>query len=181
MKKRIATCVLALCLSASLAAGCGKGEDAPVTTPAATSGQEETKAQTSSGAGFHFELKGASIAPGMSQDDLLAALGDADKAFEAPSCAGQGTDYTYTYGSVEITTVPGASGANEVSAIVLKDDLVSTPEGISLYMSAEEMTKAYGDGYTVSGSAYTYVKGNVQLQFVIEKDEITSIQYMIVE
>ena len=181
MKKRIVSCVLALCLSASLAAGCGNKEDTPATTPAVTSGQETTKAPASSGSGFHFVLKDASIAPGMNQEDLLAALGDADKTFEAPSCAGAGTDYTFTYGSVEITTVPGASGANEVSAIVLKDDLVSTPEGISLSMSMEEMTKAYGDGYTVSGSAYTYVKDKVQLQFVIENDEITSIQYMIVE
>ena len=161
MKKRIMSCVLALCLSASLAAGCGNKEDTPATTPAVTSGQETTKAPASSGSGFHFVLKDASIAPGMDQEDLLAALGDADKTFEAPSCAGAGTDYTFTYGSVEITTVPGASGANEVSAI--------------------EMTKAYGDGYTVSGSAYTYVKDKVQLQFVIENDEITSIQYMIVE
>lgn len=181
MKKKIVTCVLALCLSASLAAGCGNGNETTKETTPAAPGQETTKAPSASGSDFHFELKGASVAPGMSQEDLLAALGDADKTFEAPSCAGQGTDYTYTYGSVEITTVPGASGANEVSAIVLKDDLVSTPEGVSLYMSTEEMTKAYGDGYTVSGSAYTYVRGKVQLQFVIEKDEITSIQYMIVE
>lgn len=48
-------------------------------------------------------------------------------------------------------------------------------------MTLEDMVAAYGEGYTESGSAYNYVKGNVLLQFIIENDEITSIQYTIAE
>ena len=189
MKKKIFACGLALCLLAGLAAGCG-GKDETTTaaanTPGTVSGSETagdatTAAPGTSNGGFSFDLKGASIAPGMKQDDLLAALGDADNTFEAPSCAGEGTDYTFTYGSVEVSTVPNADGVNEVNTIVLKDDLVSTPEGVSLFMGIADMTKAYGESYTANGNAYTYQNGNAQLQFIVENDEITSIQYMLVE
>ena len=186
MRKRIFAYVMALCLTAALAAGCGGKDDTPAQTNApgtaanSGSGTETTAAQTAAG-GFSFELKGTVITPGMKQEALLAALGDADKNFEAPSCAGEGTDYTFTYGSVEISTVPDADGVNEVTTIVLKDDLVSTPEGVSLFMKVADMTGAYGEDYTVNGSAYTYTKGNVQLQFIAENDEITSIQYMLMD
>lgn len=179
MKKTFFAYALVLCLLGGLLAGCGGGEDG--TTAASGNDTQTTAAPVSTGAGYSFEVKGTAVTPGMKQDDLLAALGEADNTFEAPSCAGEGTDYTYTYGSVEITTVPNSQGVNEVSAIILKDDLASTPEGVSLFMSLEDMVAAYGDGYTQSGSAYNYVKGNVQLQFIVENDEITSIQYSIVE
>jgi len=188
MKKKIFACGLALCLLAGLAAGCGGKEDPTTAAPNTASGSETAgngnvtdAAPGASSGGFTFELKGTSITPGMKQDDLLAALGDADNTFEAPSCAGEGTDYTLTYGSVEISTVPNADGVNEVNTIVLKDDLVSTPEGVSLFMGVADMTNAYGEGYTSNGNAYTYTKGDAQLQFIVENDEITSIQYMIVE
>lgn len=188
MKKRIFVYALALCLLAATAVGCGGNDDSAQTTAANTaaasgeSSAEPTTAQPQAQTGgFSFELKGVSITPGMKQDDLTAALGDADNTFEAPSCAGEGTDYTFTYGSVEISTVPNAEGVNEVNTIVLKDDLVSTPEGVSLFMKVADMTAAYGEDYTASGNAYTYTKGNVLLQFIAENDEITSIQYMLAD
>ena len=64
---------------------------------------------------------------------------------------------------------------------MLKDDLVSTPEGVSLFMGVTDMTNAYGEGYAANGNAYTYTRGNALLQFIVENDEITSIQYMLAE
>jgi len=185
MKKKLFVYVLIFALAASMAAGCSGGDDTKNTQPAGTTaaqdGQPSTAAPVSAGDGYTFELNGAEIKPGMTQDDLLAAVGETNNVFEAPSCAGQGTDYTYTYGSVEVSTVPDENGVNAVSLIVLKDDLVKTPEGVSLFMTMDDMTAAYGDGYTSSGSTYTYQKGNVKLQFIIENDEITSIQYILAE
>ncbi|MCI8402774.1 MAG: hypothetical protein HFI38_11920 [Lachnospiraceae bacterium] len=190
MKKTISVYVLALCLLAAFAAGCGGKDDNTVTTAASgTSGEttaspasdETTAAPVAAQGGFYFSLNGAAVSPGMEQDALLSALGDADNVFQAPSCAGEGTDYTYTYGGVEIATVPDAQGVNRVNAIVLKDDLSSTPEGVSLFMTMADMTAAYGEDYTSSGNAYTYARDNTLLQFIVEGDEITSIQYLLEE
>ncbi len=166
---------LALCLSALLAAGCGGDSD--TATTGAGGGEAATTAAAAADEGFYFELDGQKLMPGMSQDDMISAIGETENVFSAPSCAGQGTDYTYTYGSVEIVTVPNADGVNEISTIALRDDLASTPEGVSLYMTTADMTAAYGDDYTQSGNAYSYLKGNVKLTFIIENDEITSIEY----
>ena len=180
MRKFIAL-AFAFCLSLSLVA-CGGSEDT-------TKAPSETKAPVTSttdkytGFGYALTVDGKNIQIGMSGDDVVALLGDASSVFEAPSCAGEGIDYTYTYGggSVEITTVPNEKKVNLVDAIVLKDDLISTPEGISLTMSLADVTTAYGEDYTTLGNAYIYEKDGMQLQFIIENDEVTSIQYVVVE
>lgn len=180
MKKKIFAYALTLCLAMSLMA-CGGNDD----TTKAPEGDQQTESVngTVAGDGYAFAVNGKEIQIGMTQDDLTAVLGEADSSFEAPSCAGQGTDYTLTYagGSVEITTVPNADGVNLVDAIVVKDDLIETPEGIALFMSLDDVVAAYGDGYTTSGSAYIYSKGEMQLQFIVENNEVTSIQYIVAE
>lgn len=178
MKKFIAL-AFACCLSLSLVA-CGGGDD---TTKAPENDKQTEAASSYAGKGYALTVDGKNVQIGMSGEDMLALLGEASSVFEAPSCAGQGIDYTYTYagGSVEITTVPNAEGVNLVDAIVLKDDLISTPEGISLTMTLADVTAAYGDGYTTSGNAYIYEKDGMQLQFIIENDEVTSVQYVVAE
>ena len=178
--KKIIALAIAFCLSLSLMA-CGGGEDT-------TKAPEETKAPVTSttkyeGFGYALTIDGKNVQIGMSGDDLVALLGETSNVFEAPSCAGQGIDYTYTYagGSVEITTVPNAQGVNLVDAMIIKDDLLSTPEGISLTMKLADVTAAYGEDYTTMGNAYIYAKNGMQLQFIVENDEVTSIQYVVVE
>lgn len=178
--KKIIALAIAFCLSLSLMA-CGGGEDT-------TKAPEETKAPSSStnnyaGKGYALVVDGQKIQIGLSGEELVNMLGETSNVFEAPSCAGQGIDYTYTYagGSVEITTVPNADGVNLIDAMIIKDDLLSTPEGVSLTMSLDDVVAAYGDKYTTLGNAYIYEKDGMQLQFIIESDEITSIQYVVVE
>ena len=178
--KKIIALAIAFCLSLSLMA-CGGGEDT-------TKAPEETKAPVASnekyeGFGYVLNVDGKDIQIGMSGEDLIRVLGETSNVFEAPSCAGQGIDYTYTYagGSVEITTVPNAQGVNLIDAMIIKDDLLSTPEGISLTMTLADVTAAYGDKYTTMGNAYVYEEDGMQLQFIIENDEVTSIQYVVAE
>lgn len=64
-------------------------------------------------------------------EPLVKKLGDADNYFESDSCAFQGKDKVYTYGSVKITTYP-KDNKDYVYTIELLDDTVSTPEGISI-------------------------------------------------
>lgn len=181
MKRNWMTAAVALGMAAVLLIGCGGKDDQK--EPSGTNSIPAAENQTNStGAGsYSVTIKGTKVAPGMDQESVTAALGEADSTFEAPSCAGEGTDYTLTYGSFEIQTVPNADGVNEVSAILIKDDLASTDEGVSLGGSLEDIVAAYGEGYTENGSAYTYSDGKVQLQFVMDGEEIVSIEYSVVE
>ena len=65
----------------------------------------------------------------------------------------------------------------KISMILFLDDLVSTPEGVCIGMSKEDMEKAYGTDYEVSSGFYRYTKDNMKLSFIIENEEITSIEY----
>lgn len=179
MKKNWIAAAVVLGMSVVMLTGCGGKEDnkdMPGTSPAV-----ENQTPSTGVSAYGVTIKGTKVTPGMDQESVTAALGEADSTFEAPSCAGEGTDYTLTYGSFEIQTVPNANGVNEVSSILIKDDLTSTDEGVYLGGSLEDIVAAYGDGYTESGSAYIYTDGRVQLQFVMEGEEIVSIEFSAVE
>lgn len=179
MKKNWIVFILVLAMTAAVMTGCGGGDDNKAA--ADTSPEVESHAPSANAGTYGVTIKGTKVTPGMDQESVTAALGEADSTFEAPSCAGEGTDYTLTYGSFEIQTVPDADGVNEVSSILIKDDLTPTDEGVYLGGSLEDIVAAYGDGYTESGSAYTYTDGSVQLQFVMDGDEIVSIEFAVVE
>ncbi len=130
--------------------------------------------------GYIFETQGTSgmISIGVDMDAALViqSLGEADSYFEAPSCAFQGIDKMYTYSHFEIDTYPDGD-TDKISMILFLDDLVSTPEGVCIGMSKEDMEKAYGTDYEVSSGFYRYTKDNMKLSFFIENEEITSIEY----
>lgn len=179
MKKNWIALALVFVLAAFMLAGCGGDDDQKAAGD--TSQAEENNVSSNKAGSYGVTINGTKVTPGMDQESVVAALGEADSTFEAPSCAGEGTDYTLTYGSFEIQTVPDANGVNEVTSILIKDDLTSTDEGVYLGGSLEDIVAAYGDGYTESGSAYVYTDGSVQLQFIMDGDEIASIEFSVVE
>lgn len=95
---------------------------------------------------------------------------------EETSCAFEGIDKFYDFGSYEIDTYPDGD-KDYVSMIIIRDDLVSTTEGISLYMTKDDMIRVYGSDYTENGNLYSYDGGNMTLDFIIKEGEIVSIQY----
>jgi hypothetical protein len=179
MKKNWIALALTMSMAAAMLAGCGGGDNQKTeeTTPAAV--ENNTPSVTTGG--YSITINGSKVTPGMEQEAMLTAIGEADTTFEAPSCAGEGTDYTFTYGSIEIQTVPNENGVNEITSILIKDDLTPTDEGVYLGGTADDITAAYGSNYTENGSAYTYVSGTIQLQFILEGDEIISIEYSVAE
>ena len=104
-------------------------------------------------------------------------LGEAKSVFEAPSCAGQGTAYVYDYGSYEIETYP-SDDKNLIGFIILKDDTVSTTEGIDLSKTKDDIISAYGDGYTENDNGLSYAVDNMKLNFIFDGDDIVSIEYV---
>lgn len=127
--------------------------------------------------GYQFLAGDVVLVPDMDIEDVLPLLGESKSVFEAPSCAGQGMSYIYDYVSYEIETYPAADGVNRIGYIVLKDDTVSTPEGIDLSMGREDCISVYGEASDETESKLTFIRGNMKLNFILEGDNIISIEY----
>ena len=173
--------VLAMVL---LVAGCGEknseGEGAN-TTPIADSKDTASEAgkntdKPAEPKGYVFESNGVKVGVDMEAAAIVAALGEPNSYFEAPSCAFDGLDKTYNYGSFEISTYE-QDGKDYITSVVFCDDLIETPEGVSLYETKADMVKAYGEGYVEEYGMLVYAKDGMKLMFLLKEDEITSIQY----
>ena len=180
MKKRLFCILLALSLTAALAA-CGQKSENPGgqnTGGPDASGQGGAGGQTSAD-GYAFVVSKADnyiVAIDDNMADVLAALGEPLSYFEAASCAFEGLDKTYTYSGFVITTRPDGD-QDYVNSILLTDDSVVTPEGIYIGCSADEVTAAYGEGSRME-NVISYTKGNSAMNFILEDDKVISIEYL---
>ena len=96
--------------------------------------------------------------------------------YEAPSCAFEGVDRVYDYGSFELNTYE-VSGTEYVSAVIFKDDLVETGEGAYIGMTIDEVEALYGSG-TEEGNGRVYEKGGMKLRFFLKEGHVSQIQYL---
>ena len=167
MKKRLITLILALscvCMCACGGAGGGNTE-----AKGGHSGNENE-------ASYVFVYDGMELSVNEEIESVIDKLGEPISYYEAASCAFEGLDKIYTYSSFQLDTYP-QDGKDMLASIYFKDDLVQTKEGISLYMTKDDMLKAYGDATTVNDNEYIYEKGNGRLRFILKEDEIISIEY----
>lgn len=143
-------------------------------------GSDSTKQTQDSGekkeTGYTFEAGGVTMSVDMDTSEILDDLGEPSSTFEEPSCAAQGTAYIYTYPGFQITTYPDGE-KNLIGYITLKDDTVSTPEGIDLSKTKEDVIAAYGEDYTGDDRQISYKKGDMTLNFIFEGDSLASIEY----
>ena len=126
-----------------------------------------------------FALKVGNFLIEMDQniDEVLAALGEPQGVFVAPSCAFDGEDRIFQYPSVQIHTYPKGD-EDFVHTISLRDDTVRTTEGrIYLGASLQSVIDAYGDDYEHDSGMYTYTRGLTTLEFFIEDDIVMGITY----
>lgn len=118
----------------------------------------------------------ADITPGKSFNEKSIAA-KATKS-ELPSCALEGMDNVYRYDNIEITA--NVNGGKEtIYSVYFLNETAQTNEGVKIGDSKSKMLEAYGSGYTNDVSLYTYVSdnGKVQINFQIENDVITGIDY----
>ncbi len=194
MGKRIAALLLALLLTACLAA-CGGGasgnantqapednsganETTPTDPPAAdpTEAPAPTENAPQAPDTYVFQSNGCSIYIGQDMAEVLTALGEPKSYFEAASCAFEGLDKTYTYGGFIITTRPEGD-KDYINSIELTDDSVTTPEGVYIGCTADEVQGMMSEAKPF-GTALMCTKGGTTLQFVMENDVVTSICYL---
>lgn len=182
MRKKIYVAVMAVLMAAALTA-CGNDvkeinkDGSGAQTGETGAGQDNSDAALK---GYVFETEGTdgmvSITTDIEMTAVLEKLGEPASYFEAASCAFQGLDKVYTYLHFEINTYPDGD-KDIISSIVLKDDLIETPEGISIGMSKADMESAYGTEYETKGNMCVYTKEGMHLSFLVENDAITSIEY----
>lgn len=167
MKKR--NIIAVILMSMLVLVGCGSSSDANKGADASNNDSKELK-------GYIMTVKGTDVAVNAPMAPIAESLPEADKYFESESCAFQGLDKVYTYGSVVITTYP-ENGKDYVYSIELKDDTVSTKEGAYIGMAKDDVIKAYGDATNVTESALVYEKESCQLAFILEDDYVKNITY----
>ena len=129
-------------------------------------GSEEPDAKLEEG--YYFTANGIKIQTDMDMDELAPQLGEYKSVFEAPSCAGEGVSYLYNFISYEIETYPAGDEKNRIAYIVLKDDTVTTPEGVDLSMTKEDVTRIYGEDYEVNGDKITYSTEDTKFNFIFD-------------
>ena len=95
---------------------------------------------------------------------------------ETPTCAFEDMDRTYTYEHYSISTYT-LDKQEKVLSIYFLDTDVKTPEGISLGDSFDKVKDTYGKKYKKDDNLYKYTKGKTNLEFIIENDAVTSIEY----
>ena len=185
--KRLFAILLALTLTLCMFAACDgdDGGDTDADTNADTNAPAEnnggTPADTSSdatdSAEYVFVSGNVTVKMNVPAADVLAALGEAKSEYEAPSCAFQGNDYYYDYGSFELSAYDNGDGVKMVYSVYLKDDLVETPEGIMIGSDEADVVSAYGaDGKQDNGS-YLYTDGNANLSILIKDGKVSAIEY----
>ena len=167
MKKRSLLVFACLMMAAILmVTACGGSKETE------TSGKDNTE----QGSELVLLYKDIEIAMKEDAAPILKALGEAKSYTEAASCAFEGLDKTYYYGSFYLYTYPDGE-TDRVNMVVLCDDTLSTPEGVAIGDSKEKVESTYGaDGYN-GINAYEYTKGDCKLTIIMENDLVSSIQY----
>ena len=191
MKKLIAL-LLALVMVLALAA-CGNSAD-PNEIPAITQGnneenetpnqpeqegenQQEVQDTAGDKQEYGYTYEGVALIPGDPFDP--GVLPEADSVFEVPSCAIEGTDNLYNYGTFELTAFNDGTG-EVIYSIFFIDPNITTDEGLALGDDVSKVIALYGEDYTQEGTAYVYTAGDTILSILVQNDTVTSIELRMV-
>lgn len=135
-----------------------------------------TEAAVAEYKGYALIYNGVAIEIDADAAPIVEQLGEPDSYFEAPSCAFEGIDKIYAYGSIELDTYP-MEQKDYVSTIVFKDDIITTTEGIGIGDTVEKMESVYGTSWTDADGMAVYEKDGMKLCFILEGDHILSVEY----
>ncbi len=137
-------------------------------------GSKDSKSDGSKDGVFTFKYEDMTIALG--EEFSRTKYGEELEYAETPTCAFEDMDRTYTYEHYSISTYT-LDNKEKVLSIYFLDTDVKTPEGISLGDSFDKVKDTYGKKYKKDDNLYKYTKGKTNLEFIIENDAVTSIEY----
>ena len=158
--KRISLFLLAAIMLLSLV-GCGSTDIDP---------QEEN---------LSFTYNGTKITLGAEAASIIDALGEPRSYKEEPSCAFDGMDKTYYYGSFYLSTYP-LNGKDFVYSFWFADDSVATEDGVRIGNTQADVESAYGVDCFNGTNTYTQSEGKSKLTIILIDGLVTSIQCEII-
>lgn len=126
-----------------------------------------------------FTFQGIEITMNAEAEPIIAALGEPISCTEEPSCAFEGIDKTFYYGSFYLTTYPDG-GKDYVGSVWFADDSVMTAEGIHIGMPQTDAQKICGADSFNGSNACVILKGQTQLTILFADGTVSSVQYQAV-
>ena len=109
------------------------------------------------------------------RNPVKEALGEPTSYYESISCAFEGMDKIYTYGSIQITTYT-EKDVDYIYTIVLLDDGIATPEGIYIGSDVLNVISAYGE-MELEQNVVIYTQGNTSITLGFRDGVVVSITY----
>lgn len=125
---------------------------------------------------FSFIYQGVAISPHGEAAPVIEVLGEPKSYTEEASCAFEGLDKTYYYGSIYISTYP-MDGKDYLYTLWFADDTVTTAEGIRIGSSQTEVEEAYGADCFNGTNAFELTKGNSKLTILITDRLVSGVRY----
>ncbi|MCL1914861.1 MAG: hypothetical protein FWG10_13555 [Eubacteriaceae bacterium] len=170
MIRRIVLTMFSLVLVLSIA-GCSSGDSKD------HSGSQIQNTGEAQADKYEFVYKGTTITMKAKAGPILEAIGEHNAYYEAPSCAFEGLDKTYSYSGFDVVTYT-LNGVDYINSVVLMDDTISTPEGIAIGSNVEAIKSAYEEASAYSGPSYTIEQKDTILLILTDNAVATSIQYI---
>ena len=140
------------------------------------SGEPEQTQETQRVPEWSLNVNGHELYVGM---NMPKDLGEPAAYFEAASCAIQGLDKDYTYGSILVKTEDDGKTERIVGLTIL-DDGAATNMGVTIGDSRDKVVGVHGAPSSESETALTYSAGEgVIAKFLLRDGSVTSIVYTV--
>ena len=185
MKRVIAVLLSMMLLCAQTACGEPAAQPSNATTNAVADTTTEAVDDTTAAAdttadsldveeGFSFTFEGVELIPGQSFD--ASALPAPQSVYQVPSCAIEGTDNVYNYGTIEVTAFNDGTG-EVIYSVYIVDANTPTNEGLYIGDTVDHVIAAYGEDYTRENGQITYQKGDTLLIMILDGEYVLSIDF----
>ena len=149
-------------------------EDTTTAEDTTAAAEDTTAGSDKQEPGFVFTFEGVELTPGQAFD--AAALPEANSVYQVPSCAIEGTDNVYNYGTIEVTAFDDGNG-EVIYSVYIMDANTPTNEGLYIGDTLDHIVAAYGEDYTQEGNQITYQKGDTLLIIILGGDYVQSIDF----
>lgn len=125
---------------------------------------------------FSFTYNGTKITLGAEAAPIIDALGEPRSYTEEQSCAFDGMDKTYYYGSFYLSTC-SVDGKDYVYSLWFADDTVATPEGIRIGSTGAQAEAAYGRESLNGANAWVLTEGKSTLSILLTDGAVSALRY----